>query len=223
MSMASSPPRWLDRIAHDLRGPLAPLQTACYLLRRGDVDDARQQELLALIERQTRRLGGMIEELGDWSRIGGQQPLLGAPEPCAPALLLDYALTASGLTATVSNSTGDDAMVAGDQHRLTQLLRIVLEYASARGAAPSVSLQPEGERLHIDVRIDGVAPEPAQLALLFEQPQAEPFDEGLGLRLLIARAIARAHGGELTATVVNDVLQLRCELPLAADQSLPTS
>lgn len=212
----SSPPRWLNRIAHDLRGPLAPLQTACYLLQRDDLDAARQQELLVLIERQSRRLGSMIEELGDWSHISGQQPLLGAREPCAPSLLLEYALTASSLIATVSDSTGDDVMVAGDPHRLTQLLRIVLEYASARGAAPAVSLQAKGERLHIDVRTGGTAPEPAQLALLFEQPQPEPFDEGLGLRLLIAHAIARAHGGELTAMVVDDALQLRCELPLAA-------
>ena len=48
--------RGLERLAHDLRGPLAPLQTAAYLLRNGQLDDTRQLELYDLIERQTRRL-----------------------------------------------------------------------------------------------------------------------------------------------------------------------
>ena len=205
-------PSWLDRIAHDLRDPLAPLQTACYLLRRDDLDTERRQELLAMIERQTRRLGDMIEELGDWTRVNGVQPLLGAREPCAPALLLEYALAGSAVDATVSDSAGDDAMIGGDPQRLTQLLRILLEYAHTRGATPAISLHTEAGRLLLDLRIAGAAPEPAQLAGLFEQPQ--PFDGGLGLRLLIARAIARGHGGELSAMVVDDALQLRCDLPL---------
>jgi hypothetical protein len=62
--------------------------------------------------------------------------------------------------------------------------------------------------------VPGPAPDAAQLATLLLQPQAEPFDEGLGLRLLIARAIAHAHGGELEALVEDNRLRLRCELPL---------
>ena len=34
---------WLDRLAHDLRGPLAPLQTASYLLQRDDLDETRRK------------------------------------------------------------------------------------------------------------------------------------------------------------------------------------
>ena len=60
--------KWLDRLAHDLRGPLAPLQTASYLLQREDLDPARRQELLGMLERQTRRLGRMLDEIDDWAR-----------------------------------------------------------------------------------------------------------------------------------------------------------
>ncbi|HEY9400556.1 MAG TPA: histidine kinase dimerization/phospho-acceptor domain-containing protein, partial [Luteimonas sp.] len=60
---------WLDRLAHDLRGPLTPLQTAAYLLRSGQVEGERQQELFVLIERQTQVLVRMIEELSDWTRV----------------------------------------------------------------------------------------------------------------------------------------------------------
>ena len=82
---------WLDRVAHDLRGPLMPLQTACYLLRSGQLEPERQQELFVLVERQTQRLARMIDELDDWSRAT-RHTLLGAREACEPALLLDNAI-----------------------------------------------------------------------------------------------------------------------------------
>ena len=61
--MKTEGPAWLDRLAHDLRGPLAPLQTASYLLQRDDLDPARRTELLVLLERQTQRLARMLDEL----------------------------------------------------------------------------------------------------------------------------------------------------------------
>jgi K+-sensing histidine kinase KdpD len=210
-----SPVRWLDRLAHDLRGPLTPLQTAAFLLRSGQVQGDRQQELFGVIERQTQQLTRMIDELADWARIAHHR-LLGAMEPCEPSMLLDYA---RGGSATANAVIVDDAaglaLVQGDPVRLTQLLRTLIEYANARGRAPaSVGLLCVGDRLRIDVHDAGPPPEAQQLALMLEEPQAEPYDEGLGLRLLIARAIAEGHGGSLAAMSDNGHLLLRCELPL---------
>jgi K+-sensing histidine kinase KdpD len=209
--------RWLDRLAHDLRGPLAPLQTAAYLLRSGQVEGERQQELFVLIDRQTRQLVRMIDELGDWTRISHER-LLGSRECNEAALLLDYARTnagAAGASAEVENRA-EGALLEGDPARLAQLLRILIEYAGARSVAPvKVTLQANGERLRVDADA-GPAPDAAQLAALFDEPQPEPYDEGLGLRLLIARAIAEAHGGSLSALAEEGKLLLRCELPLAA-------
>lgn len=212
---------WLDRLAHDLRGPLAPLQTASYLLQRDDLEPARRRELLAMVERQARRLGGMIDELNDWTRAA-QQRLLGPREHCEPALLLDHALVGSGLAGTAVDEDGSVAVVDCDPQRLTQLLRILLEYAGARGTVPAVALRTGNGRILIEVRVPGPAPDAAQLATLLQQPQAEPFDEGLGLRLLVARAIARAHGGELEAVVEDNRLRLRCDLPLAGQPAAAT-
>ena len=217
MSDDTSPLRWLDRLAHDLRGPLTPLQTAAFLLRSGQVQGDRQQELFGVIERQTQQLTRMIDELADWARIA-QHRLLGATEPCEPALLVDYARGASAMAnAVIVDDAAGFAIVQGDPVRLTQMLRTLIEFASARGRAPaSVALLGVGDRLRIDVRDAGPPPDARQLAVMLEEPQSEPYDEGLGLRLLVARAIVEGHGGSLAAMSDNDHLLLRCELPLVA-------
>ena len=211
---------WLDRLAHDLRGPLTPLQTAAYLLKSGQLEPARQQELFEMIDRQTRRLGRMIEEVSDWSRAS-QGRLLGVQDSYEPALLLDFAVSSvvpgrRVLPAITDDSNGSH--VHGDQLRLVQLLRTMVEYAAARadGRAPTLHLWREQQVLRIDVADDAATPDPAQLAALLDEPLPEPYDEGLGMRLLIARAIAEAHGGTLAAeAVATGGLQLRCTLPLA--------
>ncbi|MFL6592550.1 MAG: sensor histidine kinase [Luteimonas sp.] len=208
--------QWLDRLAHDLRGPLTPLQTAAYLLRSGQVTPDRQQELFALIERQTRQLGGMIDELGDWTRVA-QDRLLGSLEPCEPALLLDYARANSGTAgaSAILEQHAEGVLVHGDPLRLTQLLRILLEYAGARGEPPvSIVIRTEGGQLCIDLHVGAGALDPQQVAQLLEQPERDPYDQGLGLRLLIARSIAEAHRGSLTAGIEDGRLAFHCRLPL---------
>lgn len=205
---------WLDRLAHDLRGPLSPLQTASYLLQRDDLDPARRLELLQLLERQSRRMARMLDELEDWARAG-QDRLLGTREPCEVALLLDYALTGAGLAGTPVDDDGAIAVVDGDSRRVTQLLRTLLDFALARGGAPTLSLRSGAGKVTVEAVLPGPAPAEEALPGMFEQREAEPFDEGLGLRLMLARRIALAHGGELAAAIAGDHLVLRCELPLA--------
>ena len=207
--------KWLDRLAHDLRGPLAPLQTASYLLQREDLDPARRQELLGMLERQTRRLGRMLDELDDWARAGRGR-LLGQREPCEPALLLDYALVGSGIRGVTVDDDGNIAMVDGDSQRLTQLLRTLLDYAVARGGIERITLRSGDGQARIAVHVCGEAPAAEQVAQLMEAPQTEPYDEGLGLRLLLAREIARAHGGEFSAGTDGNALELVCTLPVTA-------
>ena len=213
----SNPVPWLDRLAHDLRGPLMPLQTASYLLRSGHLEPERQQELCMLVERQTQRLVRMIDELDDWSRAS-QHTLLGLREASEPALLLDNALGGArfGSNATppaIVDDTGE-TWVDGDPSRLTQLLRTLLEYVG-RSRPAQVRMGIVDAHVQIDVIDAGAAPDSAQLATLLQEPMPEPYDEGLGLRLLVARAIAEAHGGTLQADAApGGGLRLRCELPI---------
>jgi signal transduction histidine kinase len=195
-----------------------PLQTASYLLRSGQLEPERQQELLVLVERQTQRLVRMIDELDDWSRAS-QHALLGAREACEPALLLDNAIGGARFGSNtappvVVDDTGE-TWVDGDPSRLTQLLRTLLEYAT-RSRPAQVRMRIVDAHVQIDVIDAGATPDSVLLAAMLQEPMPEPYDEGLGLHLLVARAIAEAHGGTLQADAApGGGLRLRCELPTA--------
>lgn len=209
----------LDRLMHDLKGPLAPLQTAAYLLGRDDLPPERRRELLDTLERQARRLGQMIEEAGDWIHAS-QSLLVRRREQCELTLLLDTAI--GGITGcTVEPRVPAELtalVITGDETRLLQMLTTLIRHASARDPAHTPALVvaslPDGVRITVSDR--GPALDLAAQASLLEQPHPEPADAGLGLRLLIADAIVRAHGGTLVAAPgdTGQGLALVCELPL---------
>jgi len=179
----------LDRLVHDLKGPLAPLQTAAYLLGRDDLPPERRRELLDTLERQSRRLGQMIEEAGDWVRAS-QERLVSRHEPCELALLLDTAIGGiAGCTVEPRVPAELAALViTGDETRLLQMLATLIRHASARDPehtpALVVAALPDGVRITVS-------------------------DRGPTLDLA-------AHGGTLVAAPgdAGQGLALVCELPL---------
>lgn len=202
---------FLGRLAHDLRGPLSPLQTAAYLLRRDDIGPQRQRELLDIIDRQSARLGNMLQEMSDWMRarkgnVGTRR------EPVNVSLLIELAcaeLAAAGGVVDVPPEL-DDIEVFGDTQHLVQMLATLVGYMRGRGGQAGVhvrALVSEG-RLEVFIESHEGKGDPASgtpfaqsMETLFTTPEPAPFDEGLGLRLLIARAIVEAHSGEISASV----------------------
>lgn len=209
----------LGRLAHDLRGPLAPLQTAAYLLRREDIDPQRQSELLDIIDRQTARLGELVQEVSDWMRAR-QSCLVGHREAVNVPMLIELAcaeLAALGGSIELPESL-DDLTVLGDVQQLVQMLKTLSAYARSLGsqAGLRVAASRMGDRIRITVEQPGVTGVgDAGLDTLFSAPQASPFDDGLGLRLMIAQAVAHAHGGALSAHATDAGVELLLELPVA--------
>lgn len=211
---------WLDRIAHDLRGPLMPLQAAVYLLRserRGvHLDSGKHEELLDIVEHQARRLAGMIDELGDWSRMQ-QKRLVGIRTPCDLGAMLDTAISAiPGCTIAPQLAPEVDGIhVDCDQFRLVQAFRILIEHSRARDAGTSVNVGRLGSIAQVRVAGQPATSDDVAAAMLLTQPDPAPHDDGLGFRLLVARAIAIAHGGTLEIEATASGLVLRCDLPIS--------
>ncbi|MEO7937558.1 MAG: HAMP domain-containing sensor histidine kinase [Burkholderiaceae bacterium] len=219
--MSTSPPIKLDlsRIAHDLRGPLMPMRTAAWLLRNENVEAARLTDLAEIVDRQSVRLARMLDELSDWGRLQGKEtPLI--CEHVDLALTVDNAI--GSLTGCRSEPIITEQAAAfplnGDAHRLAQLLRILIEHAAQRAPdhSPEITLRVASKQLEIRVQDQGKPLDASERQELLHQPQPTPFDDGLGLRLLLARMIAEAHGGKLEVDPnVEHGLSIICALPPA--------
>ncbi len=208
----------LERLAHDLRGPLSPLQTAAFLLRRDDIDPERQQELLEIIDRQTTRLSGMVQEVSDWMRAR-QSRLVDRREPVGVPMLVELACAATDPTVRLDlPDTIDAAEIDGDAQRLVQMLSTLVGFMQARAGEAGIVVRVASvdDGVQIVLEAPGAPWTDGERDGLFRGAQAVPFDEGLGMRLLVSQAIAEAHGGELSAVApTTDGARLEVRLPLS--------
>jgi signal transduction histidine kinase len=200
-------------VSHELHALAAGMQTATEALLAGAArDEAAGPRLLAGLAGQARRLSRLADDLVELARPEGGRLTIdpvrmdlgelvrGVVEAWAPEA--DRRGMALGLEAP-----DGPLPMRGDPVRLAQvldnLLGNALKYAGG-GAAVRVALEPSGSVYDVWVSDTGPGLPPEQLAHIFERhvrapgpPGAAPG--GMGLGLPIARAIARAHGGELMA------------------------
>ena len=220
--MNGSSPHWMSKWAHDLRGPLAPIQSALFLLRHSGNDVNERDELFELIDRQMRRLTGMIDEIGDWVRAD-QGRLLTRSGPIDLALIVEASrgLGANAVEVRYDNDA-ENACLEGDASRLANLLSTFFwlvstprENAAANGAPGSADVRVRDGAVHLTGPLSPAIHSGSDIETLFTQPQVAPAGDGLGLRLLIASAIAKGHGGELATRSTGDgVVEVVLRLPV---------
>lgn len=201
---------FLALLSHELRNPLAPMQTALQLMRlRSEGKNVRE---LDVIERQVRHLTRLVEDLLDVSRITSGKTTLErrsapAAEVVARALEMASPLLEQRQHHVSVQMPPHDAMISGDPDRLAQvfsnLLSNAAKYTPPRGDISLTVDVPDSEMV---VRVrdsgDGIAPELLpKLFELFSQGERTlaRSEGGLGLGLAIVRNLVELHGGSVTA------------------------
>ena len=196
----------LAAVSHDLRTPLAGIKAAVSTLRTGDVrwTAEEQAELLAAIEDSADRLGAIIANLLDLSRL----------QTGGVTLVPDVV----GLEDVVSRALS--GLVEGDrvQLDLPDDLPAVRVDAGLLDRVVANLLDNALRHTDADVRVDsGVTDDRAWLRVVDHGPGVpaadqeslfEPFQrlgdapagEGVGLGLAVARGLTEAMGGTLTAS-----------------------
>ncbi|MFC5139672.1 ATP-binding protein [Actinomycetospora rhizophila] len=215
--------RFLSDAAHELRTPVTGVQTlAESLVRHPDADLARRERIATTLVRETRRAGALVADMLELARIEDGAPLerreidlaeLAAAEAERTALL------APSLTVEV---VGPPTRALGDPSRIAQILANLLENARRHGPADgTVRIEvSSGDTAVLDVVDEGPGIPPAERERVFDRlvrlDDARTRDAGgAGLGLPIARALARAHGGELRAVDSERGARLRLTLPPA--------
>lgn len=211
-------PEWFQRVAHDLRDPLSPLQTAVYLLRSGDITDEERGRMLELIERQGVRLAGMIDELSDCLRAE-RGHLLGRRTQVDLTMLAALGIARADAAPLEFDANGTGLHVLGDDSRLLQLLRILRELRlSPEEVLPApLFLERDGGHARLHRRLACLPDFLEDPTRLLEAPLPVTLGNGLGLQLPLAAAIARGHDGHMRAEVEPDGrVAVIAELPLMA-------
>lgn len=219
-------------LTHELKAPLTGIRALSELLHEGLVsDEPRRREYYGSILGESERLGRLVQNVLDASRLErGAALQLACGEVAVGPLLGDLArharprLEAAG--ADLEVDLGELPPARADREAVGQvvanLLDNALKYGRAGGAPARIELRAraEGGRVVVEVRDHGPGIPPGERGRVFERfwrsPAAPREVGGAGLGLWIARAQARAMGGDLALVPVEGPgACFRLELPCA--------
>jgi len=193
----------LAAVGHDLRTPLAAIKASVSTLRQEDVelDGADQRELLAAIEANADRLGQLIANLLDMSRL--QAGALSVHlTPVAVEEVLAGALRRGG--ARVRLDLADDLpLVVADPGLLERVLENLVDNAQRHlpeGDLVLIRGRRAGGRVAVAVIDHGPGVPEDRFEAIFRPFQHfdDRGDGGVGLGLAIARGFVEAQDGSLT-------------------------
>lgn len=222
---------FLATLAHELRNPLAPIQSALNVRRLAQCGPtAEDDELQSVMERQMRHLVRLVDDLLDISRITRDRLEL-RPEPVEMSRVISAALeTVQPLVEAqrqVLKVTVPDAplLMFADPHRLSQVFANLLSNASKfseTGATIELAVQVGTDTVAVSVRDRGIGIDTEQLRNIFDMFTQVDFSlerarGGLGIGLTLARRLVEMHGGTLTASSagLGQGSEFRVSLPLS--------
>ncbi len=233
---------FLMRLGHELRGSLAPICNALYLLHHRPEDLSTVLSTLGIFDRQVGHLVSLVDDLLDLSRIAQGQVAIEREELDFGRLVEEIVerrrpgFEAAGVALDLR--LGEEPLaVRGDRIRLTQVVGNLLENAlkfTDGGGSVTVRLDAEPTRALLAIRDTGIGIARERLPQLFEgfQPAASSAERGrggLGIGLTVAKGLTALHGGTIEATSegVGKGTEITLRLPRTAsrhaERSAPAS
>lgn len=204
---------FLAMLGHELRNPLAPIQTALDLMEMRIPETAQRER--SIIERQVKHLMRLVDDLLDVSRITQgkielRRERVELSEIVARGVeMASPLLEKKAIRLTLDVAKGGLAL-QGDPSRMAQVIANVLNNAAKfteDGGAVTVSGErdeADGDWLRVRITDTGIGMSAEILPRVFElftqeRQSVDRAQGGLGLGLSIARSIVEMHGGSIRA------------------------
>lgn len=204
---------FLAMLAHELRNPLSAAGNAAQILLLKEVEDPDVRWCCDVIDRQTRRLARLLEDLLDVSRITRGKVVLRREtidlrEVVERAVETVRPMIDSKRHRVEVRAPDAPLWVEADPTRLEQIVVNLVGNAakySEEGRTIAVDASREGLEAVIRVEDEGVGMAPEVLAKVFDLfAQADSTIDrsqgGLGVGLTIARSLVEMHGGTVSAS-----------------------
>jgi two-component system CheB/CheR fusion protein len=201
---------FIAMLSHELRNPMASIAACVTALQTSDASADTTHRMLDILDRSSKHLGRLIDDLLDVTRItSGKIRLQLAPielgELVSKVLAdLGPGIERSGLRLEAAIAPGE-LWTLGDPVRLVQILTNLLANAqkfTPKGGRITVALERRDDRAVVRVTDTGVGVDPAQIDSMFEPfvQSTQGLDRshgGLGLGLAVARGLVELHGGHI--------------------------
>jgi PAS domain S-box-containing protein len=203
----------LTVLATELRNPLAAIWYSATSVQRASASDDDRRWAAEVIERQSKHMARLIDDLLDASQMSRHSLEL----RCADVTLqsvVDMALENSRPLVAANDQTvtttipAEAIMVHADLPRLAQALSNIVSNASRcspRGSRVRLTVTREDAEVAIAVDDEGIGIPSERLPEIFEMfsHSTHGFDRaqgGLGIGLSLAKGLTELHGGRVTAS-----------------------
>jgi two-component system CheB/CheR fusion protein len=201
---------FLAMLSHELRNPLAAIDGALEVVRHSRRSPQQAELALERIERQSRHLRRLIDDLLDVSRIAKDKLQL-RRESVDLAEIVNAAVESCSRLAGRALSVelpAEPIPLRADRARLVQTLQNLLDNAAKFTPADGrigVTAQRDGSEavLRVSDSGSGIAREalPQVFEMFYQADQSlERAQGGLGLGLTLARRLVELHGGTIEAS-----------------------
>ncbi|MGC8643512.1 MAG: hybrid sensor histidine kinase/response regulator, partial [Isosphaeraceae bacterium] len=203
---------FLAVLSHELRNPLAPIQTAVDLLEQAGTYGNGAGRELAMIKRQVGNLRRLVDDLLDVSRISRGKINLHKEEMNLAEVVAQAVETARPLVDDQHHELhvsipGGPVILKADPTRLEQILTNLLINSTKytpRGGRISPVVERHDREITIRVRDTGIGIEPDLLPKVFDlflqgERRVGLSHEGGGIGLSLAKNLVELHGGTITA------------------------
>lgn len=200
----------LATVAHELRNPIAAIQSAVRVLERTDQSNSTLAQARALIDRQVLRIARLSDDLLSAGfmatgaldlhkeRVDVRCVVISAVESCRPQI--------DGKRLTVITNLPPQAIeMEVDPIRLIQVLTNLLDnsakYNDAEGLI-GINVDATPDEITVRISDDGVGISPELLPHVFElftQGSDARARNGMGIGLSLVKRIVESHGGSVEA------------------------
>ncbi len=199
--------QFVSDASHELRTPVAVIKSQCELSLEKDYDTAEYKKALLTIQRQSKKMEKLINDMLDFSRLELQTERYPTDDINLSELVenvcFDMALIKEkGIALSVDAKK--DVHFVGNRELLTRLLTNLINNAYRYGKENGhihVTLSAEEHALLLSVADDGIGISENELQNIFKrfyQVDSSRSNAGSGLGLAMVREIAHFHGGEVS-------------------------